>query len=136
MSKIIKKKENRDLGSYVETTDGKRYYVDSAWTNDAGYELMVFPVDENFKVTDWGELYAEHYSTYPKMVDRHKIVCENLEEYLSEGAEYDEWSVDNDSEEDENKDSVEMAEILQKLDLLIEKFEQLQKLVNESEDEA
>ena len=126
MSKVIKKNENRSFSSYVETDDGKRYYVDSAWTRDAGYELMVFPVNENFVVTDWGELYAEHYSSYSKMADRHEIVCKNLEEYLSGDAEYDEWDVDDEdeeSEEENEKVDAAMAEILQKLDALIEKLE-------------
>lgn len=127
MSKVIKKNENRSFSSYVETKDGKRYYVDSAWTRDAGYELMVFPVNENFEVTDWGELYAEHYSSYSKMAERHKIVCEKLEEYLSGDAEYEPWNEDDedDDEEEETKKKVDaaMAEILQKLDALIEKLE-------------
>ena len=127
MSKVIKKNTNRDFGSYVETDDGKCYFVDSAWTRDAGYELMVFPANENFEVTDWGELYVEHYSTYPKMVDRHKIVCENLEEYLSGDAEYDEWDVDDeDEDEDEDeRDSVEeeFEKLLKKLDEVIKNLE-------------
>lgn len=137
MSKVIDNDENRSCSSYVGTEDGKYYWVDSgASVSNGGYQLTVFPVNANFEVTDWREVYAEQYSTYSKMVDRHKIVCENLEKYLSGDAEYDEWHVDNENEEDKDKDSVEMTEILQKLDLLIEKFEQLQRLVVESEDEA
>jgi hypothetical protein len=50
--------------------DGKYYAVSRADTFDRGDETMIFPADENCKVTDWGEVYAGYG-------EDHKTAIEN-----------------------------------------------------------
>ena len=82
MSEVIKKVENR-MANIVKTVDGVYHYVDSCYTLDYGYETMSFPysivADE---VIDWGEEMIELYKTYQEMEEQHKIICENLEQYV------------------------------------------------------
>lgn len=81
MSKIIKKCEDRKLANVVEC-DGEFYYVDSAYTFDAGYETMVFPCDERGKVSDWGDLYARWYASEIEMEAGHNDICLKLESLI------------------------------------------------------
>lgn len=82
MSKVVKRIEERDLCHIVKIED-QYYYVDSVDTIDLGYETMVFECDERGEVPNWADsLYVEWHINEGTMEDRHKYICEHLEEYL------------------------------------------------------
>ena len=81
MSKILNKTGYRELSHIVEC-NGKKYFVDSNFTLDYGYETMVFDVLENEKIC-WSGIYTERYSSYEKMEKQHYIICNNLENYIN-----------------------------------------------------
>lgn len=85
MSTVIKALPDRELGHIVQTNDDLYYYVDSTNTFDAGYETMVFMCEKDadeFKTSDWRDLYVEHYSSWDKMEKRHNYLIKHLEEVL------------------------------------------------------
>lgn len=89
MSKIVSYNEGRDNSCFVETNDGKLYYIDSCWTMDHGYETMVFAaeksqLDGEYNVTSWNDLYVNIYSDYDKMKSHHEWLTEHLEFALAE----------------------------------------------------
>ncbi len=82
MSELIRRMEDRDLCHIVRVGD-KFYLVDSAETIDLGYETMVFKCSECGVVEDWANsLYVEWHVTEESMIDRHKHIINNLNEYL------------------------------------------------------
>lgn len=88
MSKVIKKVSDRPWAAFVEA-EGKKYYIDSAWTIDHGLETMVFEVEDLKKALkrdgngiDWGGIYAKTYETNDEMVKNHQFLLENLETIL------------------------------------------------------
>lgn len=90
MSKIVSYNEGRDNSCFVETNDGKLYYIDSCLTMDHGYETMVFAaaqksqLDDEYYVTSWSDLYANIYSDYDTMKNHHEWLTEHLEVALAE----------------------------------------------------
>lgn len=80
MSDLIKKNEVREFSHYVQTEEGKLWYVDSALCLDNGYETMVFKY-ENGRI-DFGKVrYTEHYENYEEMAKGHERICYLLEEF-------------------------------------------------------
>ncbi len=60
--------------------NGKHYYVSSCYTFDNGYETMIFYCDKNGNVTDWNDLYCEHYSDELAMTQRHMEIITTMKE--------------------------------------------------------
>ena len=81
MSKILNKTGYRELSHIVEC-NGKKYFIDSNYTFDYGYETMVFDVLKNNDI-DWSGIYVERHSSYQKMEKQHYIICNNLENYIN-----------------------------------------------------
>ena len=61
--------------------NGQEYMVSTKDTFDAGLETMVFE-SRNQYITNWFEVYVNHYNTVDEAVKGHKDVVENLESYL------------------------------------------------------
>ena len=55
--------------------------VSTTDTFDAGLETMVFE-SYNHAVTNWFDLYVNHYDTVDEAIKGHEDVVENLEKYL------------------------------------------------------
>ena len=72
----VKKARTNALNDIVICPNGKHVYIDSCFTINHGYETMVFPCDENGKVTDWGDIDASWYSTYEEMQTGHTTIVE------------------------------------------------------------
>lgn len=82
---IWEKINNRQgLTSIVKTdSNGEYYYIDSAWTSDNGYELMVFSYDmKTREVASWLDLYSETFDNVDDMLARHRELNETLAEEL------------------------------------------------------
>lgn len=86
------------LINYV-VIDGQQYMISTTDTFDAGLETMVFE-SRDFKITNWFDLYARHYSTWQEAIDGHQDIIENLEKYLTE--ERKDWSWLNGEEVGDN----------------------------------
>ncbi|MBQ0111947.1 MAG: hypothetical protein KBT03_02345 [Bacteroidales bacterium] len=68
---------------HLRNVVNKKYLIDSILICDNRkypYETMIFPCDENGKVTDSNELYVEHYLTYEEMAKRHFEICKEWEQ--------------------------------------------------------
>lgn len=62
--------------------NGNYYIVDSCYTFDHGLETMVFPCDENGKITSWSEVYANWYATENEMYIHHEEIIAHPERYI------------------------------------------------------
>lgn len=60
-----------DLGEYIVSTVN----LGMAPLGETGYETMVFPARDG-KVTDWGELDVERYSTHDEAAAGHAAMLE------------------------------------------------------------
>ena len=100
MSTAILKVKDRPLRHVVETKSGEIYCVDSCYTLDHGYETMVFRGKKTGEVTDWGDLYAATYDTEEEMESEHLKVCVNLEHYIGEYDDEDEYDYYDEDEYD------------------------------------
>ncbi len=61
--------------------EGQEYMVSTTYTLDAGLETMVFE-SHNQKVTNWFDVYVNHYNTVDEAVKGHEDTVKNLEKYL------------------------------------------------------
>lgn len=61
--------------------NGQEYMVSTTDTIDAGLETMVFE-SRNQKVTNWFDVYVNHYDTVDEAIKGHEDTVENLERYL------------------------------------------------------
>ena len=68
----------QQLRNVIQRGD-KYYFVSTNDTPDHGFETMVFPFDlYEGKVTNWGELYADHYETIEEAAKGHALVVANF----------------------------------------------------------
>lgn len=84
LSKDFNEQEFLDMRKlhHLRNVVNKKYFIDSILICDNReypYETMVFPCDENGTVTDFCELYVEHYLTYEEMAKRHFEICKEWE---------------------------------------------------------
>lgn len=84
MSKIIKhSNSNNPLSHYVQTSDGKYWYVDSQLLPWRGkYETMVFEATDKCKVRSWMGVYANILNSEDEMKEEHERLINNLENYI------------------------------------------------------
>lgn len=77
---LVRTNNRQGLTSIVKlNSNGKYYYIDSAWTFDHGYELMVFSYDMQTKeVVSWHDLYSETFDNVDDMLARHRELNETL----------------------------------------------------------
>ena len=69
--------------STVAAEDGKWYAVDTAYTEDRGPELMVFRYNRKAQeITNWRDLYVDHFDSMDEALEAHHKVCASLEDYL------------------------------------------------------
>ena len=61
--------------------NGQEYMVSTTDTFDAGLETMVFRSHKR-NVTNWFEVYVNHYNTVDEAIKGHEDTVENLEKYL------------------------------------------------------
>lgn len=66
----------------IVKVNGKYYLVDSCYTFYCGFETMIFMCNDDGKVTDWSDLYVEHYNTKSEMKIRHYEIVSELEKGL------------------------------------------------------
>lgn len=83
MSVVIGRYFDRQFSHFVRTNDGTIYYVDSCNTFDRGYETMVFAANEELKVTNWNDLYAEWYNSFEEMQEGHNRIINHLEYHIN-----------------------------------------------------
>lgn len=82
---IWEKTNNRQgLTSVVKlNSNGEYYYIDSAWTFDQGYELMIFSYDmETRDVVSWHDLYSETFDNADDMLARHRELNKSLTQQM------------------------------------------------------
>ena len=71
---------------YIQTSDGKYYYVDSRYAFDRGFETMAFECKKSFRIPrkSWqNPVYENHYKTETEMIESHKRLIHNFEAYLN-----------------------------------------------------
>lgn len=82
MSKVVKRIEERDL-CHIVKVDNQHYNIDTVDNVDGGYDTAVFKCDERGEIENWAySVYVEYHIDEASMTDRHKYICEHLEEYL------------------------------------------------------
>lgn len=82
----------------IVNVHGKSYLIDTAYVPFTGYETMVFksrkqPETDDFnsidydKVSNWGEIYADHYENEAEATEGHKRIVGSLARILDVKAE-------------------------------------------------
>lgn len=76
MAKMVMSQGAPKLREYVND----KYYIDTCFTVDHGWETMVFSCDADHNVTDWGELDADWYASFEEAQKGHKAMVEKWKE--------------------------------------------------------
>lgn len=70
------------LKDYVEV-EGQEYYISTTRTFDVGLETMVFKSNKR-RVSDWGQVYFNHYKNEEEAIKGHQYVLNNLDDCIKE----------------------------------------------------
>lgn len=70
--------EFKQMRTVIER-NGKFFFVSTNDTFDRGLETMVFACDASGSVTDWGDLYSDHYDSIGAAKIGHRRVCESFQ---------------------------------------------------------
>lgn len=79
MSRIVAPTHKRELSHFVESNDGRLFFVDTAAMYYGGYETMVFEIDHGAVV--WDDLYRKWSADDINARAAHFDACVHIEEY-------------------------------------------------------